>query len=270
VRGGKKKDMQLRVLTRIAVLALLTVPLLVSGAGAALISYDLTGFDAAGDPVAARVDFFTGTNSMTVDITNLLPAGSVKNIGQNVSGVQFTLSSGQSNGTLGANPPNTQQSVLATGFGFPLAPVAGPPTGWSLQPDVNNGLGKGIGLCVACVGGNAQHTLIGGAPGANYSNSDSSIREPASVSNPFFDVVLHFVVDIPGLQGSAATGPGDYVDSAFLTFGTSQKTLLQAHCTILSCLPERHRTPEPSSLLLVGAGLLGLAGFSLRKRLNTK
>ena len=219
--------MKVRTLTRIALLALLAVPLLVASAGAGTISYDLVGVDSAGDPVAARIDFTTLTNSMTIDITNLLAAGSVKNVGQNISGIQFTLSSGQSSGALnGTNPPNTQQSVLSTGFGFPLANVTGNPTGWSLQPDVDNGLGKGIGLCVACVAGNTQHTLIGGAPGANYLNSDSSIREPGSVSNPFFDNVLHFALNVPGVQGTA-TDPGDYVDSAFITFGTTQKTTLQ-------------------------------------------
>jgi hypothetical protein len=262
--------MKVRAVTRVALLALFALPLLVSGAGAAVISYDVTGVDAAGNPLSARADFFTGSGIMTVDLTNLLAAGAVKNVSQNVSGVQFTLSSGQSTGALnGTNGPNTLQSVLSDGSSSQLPPVSGNPPGWALQPNVDNGLGKGIGLCVACAGGTAQNTLIGGFPGATYANSDGSIREPGSVSNPFFDNVLHFGLNVTGLQGTTGI-PGDYVDSVFITFGTTQRTTLQAHCSILSCLPERHRVPEPSSLLLLGAGLLGLAGYGLRKRLNTK
>ena len=255
--------MKVRALTRIALLALLVLPLLVSGAGAAVISYDVTGFDALGNPVSARADFFTGSGIMTVDLVNRLSAGAVIEIGQNVSGVQFTLSSGQSTGALnGTNGPNTLQSVLSDGSSAQLPPVSGNPTGWALQSNVDNGLGKGIALTRSSL----QYGLIGGFPGATYPNSDGSIREPGSISNPFFDNVLHFGLNVPGLQGTTGN-PGDYVDSVFITFGS---TTLQAHCSILSCLPERHKTPEPSSLLLLGAGVLGLAGYGLRKQRNTK
>jgi len=57
--------MELRTLTRMALLALLTVPLLVSGAGAGAISYDLSGFDSAGDPVAARTSAAFSPMSIT-------------------------------------------------------------------------------------------------------------------------------------------------------------------------------------------------------------
>jgi PEP-CTERM motif len=269
VAGGELENMKVRSLTRIALLALLALPLLVSGAGAAVISYDVTGFDAAGNPVSARADFFTGSGIMTVDLTNLLAVGAVKEIGQNVSGVQFTLSSGQSSGALnGTNGPNQEQTVAAGGQAGGLTNVAGNPTGWSLQNNVNNGLGNGIGLCVLCAGGSGPHTLIGGTPAGNYINADGTIAGSAT-NNPFFDNVLHFGLNVPGLQGTTGN-PGDYVDSVFITFGTTQRTTLQAHCSILSCLPERHKTPEPSSLLLLGAGVLGLAGFSLRKQRNTK
>jgi hypothetical protein len=257
--------MKYKVFTRVALLPVLALLLSVSGAWAAVISYDVTGFDAAGNPVSARADFFTGTGLMTVDLTNLLAVGAVKEIGQNVFGVQFTLSSGQSSGSLGSNPPNQEQSVAANGSSGPPTTVTGNPTGWSLQNNVDKGLGAGLALCVLCAGGTGPHTLIGGTLSGTYSNADGTIAGSAA-NNPFFANVLHFSLNVPGLQGTTGN-PGAYVDSVFITFGT---TTLQAHCSILSCLPERHKTPEPSSLLLLGAGVLGLAGYGLRKRLNTK
>jgi hypothetical protein len=106
---------------------------------------------------------------MTIDITHLLPVGSVKNTGQNISGVQFAPSSGQ------------------------------------LKRD------------------------------ARIESAESA----ADRSSKWYRQQPH-------QRHWKSTG------------------------MVASILPERHRTPEPSSLLMVGAGLLGLAGFSLRKRPDTK
>jgi len=252
--------MKAKALTRVAFLSLLALLFSAPGALASVISYDVTGVDAANNPVSGRIDFATGSGFVTVDLNNLLAASAVKEIGQNVFGVQFTLTSGQSSGSLGSNSPNFEQTVAAGGASGPPSMVTGNPTGWSLQSNVNKGLGPGLALCVLCAGGNGPHTIIGGSASSTYGNADGSIAGSVA-DNPFFISPLHFSLNVTGLTSN------DNVDSVFITFGT---TTLQAHCSILSCITERHKTPEPSSLLMLGVGLLGLAGYGLRKRLHTK
>ncbi len=255
--------MQARALTRIALLALITILLIASAAGASVISYTLIGVDSAGDPVSVRADFSVVAGVLSVDITNQVV--DPKNTGQNVNALAFTLSTNQST----APNPLTSVATFARTVGptGSFSDVANAPTGWTLQQNFNDGLGLGFRLCVLCAGGAGPDTIIGNlAGGGTYASADSSIK--GSSNNPFLASVVHYTITgIPGLTSDA------YVDSAFLSFGTTDRTTLQTHCVErldVSCQPERHRAPEPSSLLLVGAGLLGLAGFSLRKRLNTK
>ena len=158
--------------------------------------------------VNTSASFTVGDGFITVSVTNQL--ADPKSVGQLLSGLQFTLASGASTGTLGSS----SAIIRSVSRGGAFTDVAPGPTGWALDTSNANFL-----LCALCndLGAIGPKRLLLGDPNPStgtFASANASIAGNKP-HNPFTAGTAVFFINAPGALA------GDKVVTVKFFFGTA-------------------------------------------------
>jgi hypothetical protein len=208
-----------------------------AGAHASTITFVTpTGATTSGGAVSDSATIVTGGGTVTITLNNLL--ANPTDVAQLISDFDFVLSTGQTTGTLVSS--SGQKISIASGGSSTLGSTGS--TGWGL----NNNVAGGLQLDALGFVGPAG-LIIGPGP---YTNAKGSIAGNGP-HNPFINQTATFNLAVMGVTANTTVTGGTF------SFGTT------AGINVVGV--PRAVTPEPSSLVLLGTGIIGAAGL-LRRR----
>lgn len=203
----------------------------------------VTGTNSQGLPVDATATFAFSNNTVTITLTNNISQATMTSVNQAITGLYFTLSGGQTNGNI-TSSAGTETNIAANQVAVLGASVS---TGWTTESFPAGFLH----LCLICNGGNPlsppTHAIIGGSGSGLYPDANGSLA--GNVHNPFLVGTVTFTLNVAGVNSDTTLG------QVFIQFNTD----------ITSPTPPPPPVPEPTSMALLGTGLVGLAGAVRRK-----
>jgi hypothetical protein len=202
-----------------------------------------TGATTGGGPVDASATFTTGTNSISVSLSNL--QANITDVAQALSDLFFTYSGSNLSGQTLTSSSGQEITVAGNGTFTTGATVA---AGWVLSsPASNTLLLNDLGA-----GGAGPAHLIIGPPGAGnvYSNANGSIAGNGP-HNPFLNQTAMFAISLAGITADTT------ITSAIFSFGTTAGINVPG-------VPSG--VPLPGALPLFATGLAGLGLMKWRKK----
>ncbi|HEV3201661.1 MAG TPA: hypothetical protein VGZ73_27365 [Bryobacteraceae bacterium] len=170
-----------------------------------------------GLPVGALANFTVGDGFVTVSLQNT--QADPKSAAQLLNGISFTLSSGQTSGSLGPNSANLRRVQMGGRF-VDYGPTA---TGWGLESAAGGAL-QLCGLCSLLGFIAPTHLLIGDPAGSGtYASANASIAGNL-LHNPYTSGPATFLISVPGIVAGAT------VTSATFSFGTQAGATAPGFC----------------------------------------